>query len=132
MDYNDAKNFFFQFQAASEQMNNSQYDSQAFERLLADADKEADIKARATILGKAQALMLADLPAMPLLFPYQRHLVKSYVTGWNDNAHNTNRTRWVDIGDRSKSLTSNQPDDDDGGGFWPWFSADAWSKWWNS
>lgn len=132
MDYNDAKNFFFQFQAAAEQMNNSQYDNRAFERLLADADKEPDITARATILGKAQAMMLADLPAMPLLFPYQRHLVKSYVTGWNDNPRDVNRTRWIDIGDRSKSLTSNLPDEDEGGGFWSWFSADAWSKWWNS
>lgn len=132
MDYNDAKNFFFQFQAAAEQMNSSLYDSKEFERLLAQADSEPDNVARGKILGQAQARMLVDLPAMPLLFPFQRHLVKSYVLNWNDNAHNVNRTRWVDIGDKSKEVPDSEKSPDEPGGFWSWFSVDAWSMWWNS
>ncbi len=136
-DYNDAKNMFFQFQAAAVQMNNSAYDSPAFEELLHRADIEKDVVERGKILGEADARLLADLPAMPQFFPYTRHLVKSYVLNWIDNPRDVNRTRWLDIGPgqgvpTADSSTGAQAE----GGFWnwlgAWFSADAWSKWWNS
>ncbi|MBP6011222.1 MAG: peptide ABC transporter substrate-binding protein [Alphaproteobacteria bacterium] len=134
-DYNDAKNMFFQFQAAAVQMNNSAYDSPAFEALLDKADQEADGAARGAILGQANAMLLKDLPASPMLFQYSRHLVKSYVLNWTDNPRNVNRTRWLDMGERTTAAPA--ADADGGGqGIWgwlgSWFSAEAWSKWWNS
>src|SRR6185436_8615471 len=48
-DYNDAKNLFFQFQAAAVQMNNSVYASEAFEKFLGEADVEPDVAARAKL-----------------------------------------------------------------------------------
>lgn len=136
LDYNDAKNFFFTFQVAAEQMNTSLYSSPAFERLLDAADAEPDGAKRAALLGQAHAMMLKDLPAFPLIFPYQRHLVKSYVLNWNDNPRDVNRTRWADIGDKSLSKTSTDVEADGASGFWgwlsSWFSSEAWAKWWNS
>jgi oligopeptide transport system substrate-binding protein len=136
-DYNDAKNMFFQFQAAAVQMNNSAYDSKAFEELLRKADEEKDVTARGKLMDQADARLLADLPAVPNFFPYTRHLVKSYVSNWIDNPRDVNRTRWLDIGPGQGVKTS---DAGAGGrsesGVWSWlgswFSADAWSKWWNS
>ena len=134
-DYNDAKNLLFTFQVASEQMNSSSYASPEFERILTDADKEPDALARAKLLGQANAQLLKDLPSVPLIFPYQRHLVKSYVLNWKDNARDINRTRWVDIGDRSVSEQLPPSAEEDAGGIveWiaSWFSADAWAQWWN-
>jgi oligopeptide transport system substrate-binding protein len=131
MDYNDAKNMFFQFQAAAVQMNNSSYNSPAFEALLQAADKEVDAAKRAQLLGQAHATLLNDVPVMPLTFPYARHLVKGHVLNWVENSNNVNRVRWMDIGPREGADPQAA-----GGGFWDWlsswFSADAWSKWWNS
>ncbi|MEQ1755042.1 MAG: peptide ABC transporter substrate-binding protein [Micropepsaceae bacterium] len=136
LDYNDAKNFFFTFQVAAEQLNSSLYSSAEFERYLDAADGEPDGAKRATLLGQAHALMLKDLPAVPLMFPYQRHLVKNYILNWYDNPRDVNRTRWVDIGDKSLSKTSYEPDADGDSGTWSWltswFSSEAWSNWWNS
>jgi oligopeptide transport system substrate-binding protein len=130
LDYNDAKNLLFQFQSAAVQLNNSAYNSPAFEALLKAADREMDGAKRAKILGEAHALLLADVPAAPLTFPFARHLVKGYVLNWVENANNVNRTRWLDIGPGKAEQKSSS------GGFWEWlaswFSGDAWSKWWNS
>ena len=136
LDYNDAKNLFFQFQAAAVQMNNSAYNSPVFEDFLHRADAEPDGAKRGALLGQANARLLADLPAAPLMFPYVRHLVKSYVLKWADNPRDVNRTRWLDIGDKvgPQTATSGTPDgaQTSEGGFWSWFSWDAWKKWWNS
>jgi oligopeptide transport system substrate-binding protein len=134
-DYNDAKNLFFQFEAAAVQMNNSSYNSPAFEALLGKADLEVDAAARAKLLGQANAMLLADLPATPLVFPYVRHLVKGYVLNWTDNPRNVNRTRWLDIGSRTASAPA-EAGGEQQQSFWDWlgswFSWDAWAKWWNS
>ncbi|MCE9523059.1 MAG: peptide ABC transporter substrate-binding protein [Alphaproteobacteria bacterium] len=140
LDYNDAKNLFFQFQAASVQMNNSAYDSPAFEELLHRADREADATARGALLGQANATLLTDLPSTPLFYPYVRQLVKSYVLNWTSNPRNVNRTRWLDIGEKpgpgQVATGSDAGTDASEGGFWSWlgswFSWDAWQKWWNS
>ena len=140
-DYNDAKNFFFQFQAAAVQMNNSAYDSPPFEALLHRADAEKDLAARGALLGQADAHMLADLPAAPQFFSYSRKLVKSYVLNWIDNPRDVNRTRWLDIGGKpgpvqAGSSASSTTTTDSEAGLWgwlgSWFSAEAWQKWWNS
>jgi oligopeptide transport system substrate-binding protein len=135
-DYNDAKNLFFTFQAAAVQMNNSAYDSAAFEDLLKRADAEPDLVARGRLLGEANARLIADLPAVPLMFPYQRHLVKGYVKGWNSNARDVNRSRWLDIGDKPATGDRADGGNNDGDGVFAWlgswFSGDAWDKWWNS
>jgi oligopeptide transport system substrate-binding protein len=130
LDYNDAKNMLFQFQAAAVQLNNSAYNSSAFEALLGQADLEPDNGKRAKLLGDAHAVLLADVPAAPLLFPYARHLVKPHVLNWVENQNNVNRARWLDVGPKTGAPAAQSI------GFWnwlaSWFSGDAWSKWWNS
>ena len=131
-DYNDAKNLFLMFQAAAAQLNNSAYESAKFESLLHQADSEPDVQVRAKLLGQANAVLLADLPSVPLMFPFQRHLVKNHVLNWSENARDVNRTRWLDLDKKAVTVSSEAAP----GGFWSWlgswFSADAWSKWWNS
>ena len=136
LDYNDAKNLFFTFQIAAEQLNSSWYASEIFENFLREADREPDSAKRARLLGNAHAQLIADIPSVPLMFPYQRHLVKSYVVNWVSNPRAVNRTRWLDLGDKSASpaLPDVNAEQQDGFFDWvaSWFSADAWSKWWNN
>jgi len=136
-DYNDAKSFLFQFQAASVQLNNSAYDNPVFEDLMRRADVEPDAAARGRLLGQANAQLLKDLPAAPLFFPYERRLVKSYVLNWTDNPRGVNRTRWLDIAEETDaSPKAAGKDVGDEPGFWSWigswFSPDAWQRWWDS
>lgn len=139
LDYNDAKNQLYLFLSSTTEMNYASYHSPTFDALLAKSDAEPDKEARAKILGQASALLLSDMPVSPSFFPYQRQLVKPYVVGWVTNPRRINRTRWLDIADHvattegDVSLSGASTSE---GGVWSWlgswFSADAWSKWWNS
>ena len=140
LDYNDAKNQLYLFQGSTIEMNYASYHSAVYDGLLERADAEADVSARAKLLGQASATLLADMPVAPSFFPYQRQLVKPYVLGWVSNPHRINRTRWLDTADRvgpqqSASIPAGETSVSEGG-FWTWlgswFSAVAWSKWWNS
>ena len=140
LDYNDAKNQLYLFQSTTVEMNYASYHSKAFDSLLDKADAEPDVAARAKLLGQASATLLSDMPVAPSFFPYQRQLVKPYVLGWVTNPRRINRTRWLDIADHKEPQQSASLPQSGGavseGGFWwwlgSWFSADAWSKWWNS
>jgi oligopeptide transport system substrate-binding protein len=140
LDYNDAKNQLYLFQSSTSEMNYASYHSAAFDGLLVDADAEADKAARAKILGDASALLLKDMPVSPSFFPYQRQLVKPYVIGWVTNPRRINRTRWLDIADHVATtegdISVGGASTSSEGGLWnwlgSWFSAEAWSKWWNS
>jgi len=139
-DYNDARNALFLWESTTIELNSSVYKSVAFDDLLKRADAEKDLIARGQLLGQAAGVMLRDVPAVPQFFPYQRHLVKSYVLNWVDNPRQVNRTRWLDIGDKpgpgavASGLDGGAETAE--GGFWgwlgSWFSPDAWQKWWNS
>jgi oligopeptide transport system substrate-binding protein len=140
LDYNDAKNQLYLFQSSTVEMNYASYRSPIFDGLLAKADAESDAAARGKILGQASATLLADLPVAPSFFPYQRQLVKPHVTGWITNPRRINRTRWLDItahvANQEGGRGANGAQASSEGGFWSslaaWFSADAWSRWWNS
>lgn len=139
-DYNDARNALFLWESSTIELNSSAYKSAVFDGLLSQADAEKDIGVRGQLLGQATAVLLKDLPAAPQFFQFHRPLVKSYVKNWIDNPRQTNRTRWLDIGNRpgpgevAKDTTAGAPASE--GGFWTWlaswFSWEAWQKWWNS
>ena len=139
-DYNDARNVLFLWDSSTIELNSSAYKSEAFDGLLKRAAAEKDLSVRGQLLGQATAIVLRDLPAVPQFFPYHRPLVKSYVLNWINNPRQTNRTRWLDIGNRpgpsavAAGIDSGAQASE--GDFWSWlgswFSADAWQKWWNS
>jgi oligopeptide transport system substrate-binding protein len=139
-DYNDANSQLFLFESANSAMNYPGYKNPAYDMLMAQAAKEPDAAARGKMLGQASQLVLDDIAVVPTFFQFVRPLVKSYVLNWTNNPRGTNRTRWLDIGDKPApaetvaSVPSGAAASE--GGFWSWlaswFSADAWSKWWNS
>ncbi len=136
-DYNDARNLLFLWESSTIELNSSGYKSPAFDELMRQADNEKDLAVRGEMLGRATGILLRDLPAVPQFFPYHRPLVKSYVLNWVDNPRQINRTRWLDIGERTGPIVATETGDDgSGGGVWAWlgswFSWDAWQKWWNS
>ena len=47
--------------------------------------------------SKAERLMLADTPLIPLYFHVSRHLVKPHVRGWRDNIMNTHYSKHLSL-----------------------------------
>ena len=56
-----------------------------------------DEAARNELMRQAEALMLADLPLIPIYHYVDKNLVSPKVQGWVDNAKNTHRTRWLSL-----------------------------------
>jgi oligopeptide transport system substrate-binding protein len=139
-DYNDAQSVLFLFESSNEGLNYPGYDNPAYDELMKRAQNEKDAAARGKLLGQAAGLLINDVAVAPTCFQYIRPLVKPYVLNWQNTVRGVNRTRWLDIGDKSGPAGTASPADDDAqaseGGFWTWlaswFDPEAWRKWWNS
>jgi len=99
-DYLDAKDFLFQWQSSSTDMNYAAYGNPKFDRLLARSDVERDPVRRAVFLQEAEQLLLDDVAVSPLFNDVSRNLVSPAVEGWFGNDIDINRTRYLRL-DRS-------------------------------
>ena len=139
-DYNDVQSVLFLYESSNVGLNYPGYKNPAFDALMRQSDNEKDAVQRGKLLGQAAGLLIGDVAIAPNSFQYIRPLIKPYVLNWENTLRGVNRTRWLDIGDKTGPATAvtgtNQGAQASEGGFWSWlgswFSADAWSKWWNS
>jgi oligopeptide transport system substrate-binding protein len=95
-DYNDANTFASMFLSTSE-MNDSGYENARYDELIYLAAKEVDLERRAEYLQEAEAVLLADLPIMPLYFYVTTRLVKPWVAGLGQNIMNHHHTKDLHI-----------------------------------
>jgi oligopeptide transport system substrate-binding protein len=86
-DYNDPYTFL-QYLKSDFGINLPHYRSAAYDALLADAARQPDAARRRELLERAERLMLADHPLIPLYFYVNKHLVKPELQGWYDNVMN--------------------------------------------
>jgi oligopeptide transport system substrate-binding protein len=86
-DYNDPYNFL-QYLKSDFGINLPHYHSDAYDALLREAATQTDAMRRRELLERAERLMLADHPLIPLYFYVNKHLVKPELQGWYDNVMN--------------------------------------------
>jgi oligopeptide transport system substrate-binding protein len=86
-DYNDPYNFL-QYLKSDFGINLPHYTSAGYDALLLDAGRQTDAARRRELLERAERLMLADHPVIPLYFYVNKHLVKPELQGWYDNVMN--------------------------------------------
>jgi oligopeptide transport system substrate-binding protein len=86
-DYNDPYNFL-QYLKSDFGINLPHYNSPAYDALLVEAGRQTDAARRRELLERAERLMLADHPVIPLYFYVNKHLVKPELQGWYDNVMN--------------------------------------------
>jgi oligopeptide transport system substrate-binding protein len=98
-DYNDAQNFLFLFQSSSGQMNYTKYSNAEYDALMHRAAVTMDLAARARILREAEQRMLGEHPVIPLFFDASRRLVRPTLTGYEDNALDYHRARYMRVAD---------------------------------
>jgi oligopeptide transport system substrate-binding protein len=73
------------------------YANADYDNAFRTANRIPDPAARATALAQAEALLMRDMPAIPLFFAEGQKLVGPRVTGWVDNARGANLSRYLGL-----------------------------------
>lgn len=94
MDYNDPINMLELLRSGID-YNYGRYDNDEYNALIAESATETDIDARAEILARAETLAMEDYAALPLAFYVSRNVVSPNISGFEDNASDIHRTRWL-------------------------------------
>lgn len=96
-DYPDAQNFLFLGQSNNQTLNTASFCSEAFDRLMHEAQIEGSAERRSTILHEAEALLLDAQPYLVLLTYRSRNLVSPRLQGWKANVRDEHCGRFVSI-----------------------------------
>jgi oligopeptide transport system substrate-binding protein len=94
-DFNDAANFLDLQRSQTGAQNYGDYNNPRFDALMNQADHEPDAARRAEYMRQAEAIMLADMPVIPISFSVNKNLVNPRITGWVDNITDQHRDRWL-------------------------------------
>ena len=94
-DFDDASTFLDLMRSKTGQQNYADYSNPAYDALLDRAEREPDVGRRASLLAKAEQMMLDDAPVAPLYFTVSRNLVSPKLTGWTGNALDIHRARYL-------------------------------------
>jgi oligopeptide transport system substrate-binding protein len=96
-DYNDANTFLELFKSDVGGMNPSAYANKEYDALMRQAALRVETKARAELMQRAEQVMLADMPVIPIYFYTTQHLVSHRVSGWIDNVKDVHPTRYLKL-----------------------------------
>jgi oligopeptide transport system substrate-binding protein len=96
-DYNDPQNFLFLYESDNLGFNYPRWSNEEYDALMAQAEQETDLQARAEILAEAERLFLSQVPAIPILFYTSKSLVSDRLEGWEDNIMNVHGTRFLSL-----------------------------------
>jgi oligopeptide transport system substrate-binding protein len=95
-DFNDASNFLDTLRSGSPN-NDAGYHREAYDALIDQAAATADAGARRALLERAEALMLADCPIIPLYVFSANRLVKPFVLGVVQNPLNRLHSKYLSV-----------------------------------
>ncbi|MDX1554927.1 MAG: peptide ABC transporter substrate-binding protein, partial [Xanthomonadales bacterium] len=94
-DYADPATFLDLFRGGSE-MNFTFWDNPDYNALIAEAENSVGAD-RMTRLRQAEALLLQEMPAIPLYYYVSRHLVNPGVNGFVDNVRDIHLSRYLSL-----------------------------------
>ena len=94
-DYVDPTSFLDLFRSDNE-LNTTFYSNKSFDRLM---DQAAVLKGdeRMQHLQRAETLLLADMPVIPLYFYVSRHMVRPTVSGFESNIRDIHLSRYLGV-----------------------------------
>lgn len=92
-----AENFLTVHQAANGPGNYTGYDNPAYDAVVAQAIATSDHETRNALMRRADAILIDDMPILPLYFYVTRSLVSTRIEGWQDNISNVHPSRTLRI-----------------------------------
>ena len=102
LDYSDASNTLDLLKTGTMQEgainwgnNYGRYSNEEFDALLEQASQEQDLSARAGILHQAEAIAMDEFAAIPIYWYVSKNVVSPSISGFEDNASDIHRTRWL-------------------------------------
>lgn len=93
-DYNDA-NSFLEILHSKHGLNDQGYSNPRYDELISKAAVEGDANVREQLMHDAEAVLLEDLPVIPIYFYVTKRLVTPRVTGWEGNIMDHHQTRYM-------------------------------------
>ena len=75
--------------------NYGRYSNPEYDALVKQATTEADLAKRAALLGQAEKLGMDEFAAIPIYWYISANVVKPTIKGFEDNAKDIHRTRWL-------------------------------------
>ncbi|MEZ5967453.1 MAG: peptide ABC transporter substrate-binding protein [Hyphomonas sp.] len=94
-DFDDPINFLYLLRSDTGQQNYGDYSNPEYDALLDKSNAELDLHKRAEIFAEAELLMLKDYPITPMWFQVNKNLVDPALTGWEGNAKDQHRSRFL-------------------------------------
>jgi oligopeptide transport system substrate-binding protein len=94
-DYSDPNNFLFLLKSDNKGFNYGKYNNPEFDKLLDDAAKELDLKKRADMMKKAEAILMKDMPWIPIMYYGKSNLISPKIKGFVQNTRGVYPTRFL-------------------------------------
>jgi oligopeptide transport system substrate-binding protein len=93
-DYADPNTFLHLWRTFDEN-NNTGWSNATYDDRMERSVREADPERRRALLAEAEALLLEEVPVVPIYFYSQFHLVQPNVRGWEMNLRDVHLARWI-------------------------------------
>jgi len=96
-DYNDAQNFLYLLETRTGSQNYGRWSNAEFDKLMDQASTTTDMDKRAELLRQAEAIAMEEQPDIPIYYYVSKNLVSNHVVGWEPNAKDIQRTRYLSL-----------------------------------
>ena len=94
-DYADPQNFLFLLRSGNDGLNPGRYANPDYDALLDAAAGVRDVAARAGLLARAEAILMRDLPWIPVMHTRSKALISPRLHGYHANLRNAAPTRFL-------------------------------------
>jgi oligopeptide transport system substrate-binding protein len=94
-DYSDPDNYLFLLKSDTKGFNVGKYSNPQYDKLIEQATKELDLKKRADIFKQAEAILMKDMPWIPILHNGNKNLISPKLVGWEPNTRGVYPTRFL-------------------------------------
>ncbi|ODT77477.1 MAG: peptide ABC transporter substrate-binding protein [Pelagibacterium sp. SCN 64-44] len=102
LDYNDPSNTLDLLKTGVSQgdsinwgNNYGRFSNDEFDTLMVQASSEQDLAKRGEMLAAAEKIAMDEFAALPIYWYVSKNVVSPKITGFEDNAKDTHRTRWL-------------------------------------
>ncbi|MBJ3786770.1 peptide ABC transporter substrate-binding protein [Devosia sediminis] len=102
LDYNDPSNTLDLLKTGVDQdgtmnwgNNYGRYSNEEFDALMTQASTELDLVARGELLAQAEKIAMDEFAAIPIYWYVSKDVVSPKISGFEENAKNIFRTRWL-------------------------------------